>query len=171
MWRRHFGARVDADGSVIEDLKDASDEDLAAQIAFLRHPSSPVKWAGDGLADGTYKLQTGSVRDVEWLGDQTSIFSNLDGLYAYLEVGLEKFRVRDVRSMLVDDRCDDHESRERLAFIEQGLQIGTLDPNITFLAQNGLIIIDGNKTAAALYHLKTNEPGLDVRIYLMSRAD
>lgn len=154
--------------SAIVGLRGATEGELRAQIDFLRQPLSPVKWAADYLDTGTHVLQIGTIKTIDGLGDQVSIFSNLDGIFASKEVGLPKFRVRHVRDILLDQRCSDVTSRERLESIEQGLRAGALTPNMTFLVGNPTILIDGNKTAAAFHHLHQADEGIDLKVFVIS---
>jgi hypothetical protein len=153
---------------VIEDLIDVTGPALNAQIEFLRKSSVP--WAARMLEAGTHSLQKGSITSAVVLGDQVSIFGNLDKLHAKEEVGLDKFLVKQVRGVLLDKRCDDHASRERLKSIEKALAENSMEPNITLLEGDPTIVIDGNKTAAAFHHLHEGRDKIELKVFVVVKV-
>ena len=96
-----------------------------------------------------------------------SIFGNLDGLYARKEINLEKFLVKHIREALFDKRCTDKTSLERLKSIEKALNEGSLATNITVLQGDSLMVIDGNKTAAAFHHIHQADQQIELSVFLI----
>src|SRR6266849_8135248 len=133
---------------MVEDQKELTGPALEEQIAYLAE--SDVRWTAPLLAAGRASLQSGRIANVDELGDLDSVFGNLDDIYAKAEVGRDKFSVRHVRAVLLDERCGDARSRAKIKAIEAGLRDGSIKPNITI---EGNMVIDGNKTAAAYYYV------------------
>lgn len=150
---------------MITDLADVSGEARKDQVAFLR--KSPVAYVADWLEAGTHVLKTGTIKSNEFLGDQVTIFGNLDDAWAKKEVGSEKFLVKHVRNVLLNPKCTDSKSRERLKSIEQALSDRAMTPNITVLRGQPDMIIDGNKTAAAFNHLHQADDKIDLKVFVV----
>ena len=74
--------------------------------------------------------------------------------------------VRHVRPVLLDKRCSDDKSRDKIKAIEAGLRDGSIKPNITI---EGKMVIDDNKTAAAFYYIHCDDKPIDLPVIVFSR--
>jgi hypothetical protein len=87
-------------------------------------------------------------------------------VHAEAEIGRPKFEIKHVRGILLDPRCRDVVSRDRLTVIEDGLRDGYIKPNITIFEGT---VIDGNKTATAYPHIHQLVPEIDLRVHVITR--
>lgn len=139
-------------------------EERAAQIAVLS--TSPVAWAVQFLLSGTHELCKGTITSRLFFGGMTTIFGELEGVTGPQLVKREKFRVSEVQAALAHPDCTDQKSKYAVDAIVAALVAGTFDPKITVFRPFGDMIIDGNKTAAALYETNTAET-IDLSVYVI----
>ncbi len=149
---------------MVEDVREVAGQALKHEIAYLA--GSDVRWAAELVVADRASLQLGRITSAQELGDLRSIFGNLDDIHAKDEVGLDKFLIRHVRSVLLDQRCGDERSRTKIKAIEAGLRDGSIKPNITI---EGDMVIDGNKTAAAYYYVHREDKVIELPVFLFAR--
>jgi len=84
------------------------------------------------------------------------------------EAGRPTFLVRDVRAVLERPDCTDVDSRTRLAgLIETARSGGLSDRTLTIaLSDGGVVFVDGNKCAAAIYETARATP-IRLPVYLL----
>ena len=96
---------------------------------------------------------------------EVTIFADLGGILAPNEVGLDRFLVKHVHDVLMNERSKDTKSRERLQTLVEKLGAGVRKPNITFLRDGGDVIHDGNKTPL-LSTICTSPPTKSISAFL-----
>ncbi len=149
---------------MIEDLIKATSEELNAQVEFLA--STPVYWLAQLLRDGRLRLMKGRITSTKALGEQMTIFGDLGGILAPEEVGLDKYLVKQVRAVLMNESCKDVKSRQRFHTLVAELTADSLKPNITLLRDGRDIIYDGNKTAAAYHYVHISDERIDLSVFV-----
>jgi hypothetical protein len=155
---------------MINNLKTVSADELKAQIDYLRN--TPVAQFADALESRNCVLKTGTITDVEWLGNQKTIFGELGSVFSNKIYNQDKFLVNQVWSVLNRTDCTDSKSRDAISGIKTALETQTLIPNITFFSSDIDVIIDGNKTVSAFYELHRSENKLiSLDVFAVLQAD
>jgi hypothetical protein len=143
--------------------------DPAASIKlarYLRRTAIPA-FAGE-LEGGRVRADRATVLTREDLGQLRSIFADLGGIMAIQETGRPTHRVDEVRAVLARPDCTDSDSRTRLANLIRALRSGGLTDRTltTALTDGGVVFVDGNKRAAAIYETAAATP-IRLPVYLL----
>jgi len=102
------------------------------------------------------------------LGQLLSIFANLGGIASMQETGHLTYLIRDVQAVLAQPGCTDTDSRTRLAGLIESVRVGRLTDRILTAARTdvGVVFVDGNKRAVAIYEAGEPTP-VRLPIYLL----
>jgi hypothetical protein len=143
---------------MITDLGPVTGDAYDEQVIYLL--GSQVSWVGRALQEGQLRLLQGRLTSGTALGEQRTIFSELGGMNAHEQFGLENFLIRHVFDVLHLPDCTDIDSRQSVDAIVELLAAGSFIPNVTLVqgaavlvGDNYPMVVDGNKSASAYHHV------------------
>lgn len=109
------------------------------------------------LSRGEYVAFQDSIASRDELGRKETIFRDLGGLEASVLTGRERFQVGETWPVLTRDDCRDNATRAVVAALIEAERKGALADRrlTTFDDGAGVMFVDGNKRATAIYEANT----------------